>query len=194
MLFSQLSFEILYTIFKLLSTEDSFAWSHDRLLTWNDFQGKPDKTIPLWQHAMSATKLVHFTESDPVKKPSKIKLKLNKVRFEAHFVPKRAWAGTKHPSKDLLKHEQGHFDLAELIARELTEKIIQKLHGNTISTSYTDFDTADKDPDGIVTKIVAKEFGIVRKLAFFLMTNTTKTPTMAELITCKINMIRDLIN
>jgi hypothetical protein len=74
-----------------MSSDESFVWTKERFLTWNDFQGTPDKTAPSWQHAISATKLMQITDFDPVQKSTKIKLKINSVKMEVNFVPKKSW-------------------------------------------------------------------------------------------------------
>lgn len=150
-----------------MSSEEYFVWAKDRLLTWNDFQGEPDATSQSWMHALSATTLTQFTDFDPIMKSTKIKLKINWVRIEARFVPHRSWVKEGRKTPDLLKHEQGHFDIAELMAREITEKMNKKLKGKSIMSPYSTLDEADKDPQNLITKFAKKEFDILEKTAKF---------------------------
>lgn len=88
-------------------------WSNDRRLTWDDFQSAADETEPL--HAMTSTNIA-----------VKANCQGNTMTFEVTclFALSESWSKNK-VSDDLLHHEQMHFDLTEVYARQLRYKLTQ---------------------------------------------------------------------
>ena len=88
-------------------SQDSIFWSPNYKLSWEDFQRKPDLS----------------SKDDAVSSPG-IKYHLSasedsfSVRVFCFFIRSKSWSKIKS-SKNLLMHEQGHFDIAELFARKL---------------------------------------------------------------------------
>lgn len=146
-------------------TPQKIPWSHDRLLTWDDFQGEVDMSNE--HQALSATNLAHTTDFDPIQKSFKIKLKINWVKMDASFFPHRSWVKPEHKTNGLLNHEQGHFDISELVAREIEEKINQKFKGKMISSNYRSIEDADKETKQIITKLIKKETDRISEIAKF---------------------------
>ena len=143
---------------KILDSK-KIPWSSDRLLTWDDFKGDVDV---LSKHdALSKTRLSHKTHFDPVQKTTKIKLKINWTKMDASFIPDDSWVKPQKRTNQLLKHEQGHFDIQELVARETEKKLNQKFNGKLITTNYASLEEADKDPKQIITKKIKKEIKII---------------------------------
>ncbi|MES2376241.1 MAG: DUF922 domain-containing protein [Bacteroidota bacterium] len=100
-------------------------WQKDRPLTWKDFQGAvPDDNSSSastssyikyeWQHRMRDTTHV--------------------LSFKIHcmFNPQASWKRKGQTNKDLLSHEQLHFDITELYAR----KLAQALNSATYTANY----------------------------------------------------------
>jgi hypothetical protein len=85
------------------------AWHPDRLLTWSDFRG----TNPTPTTGVDAISHCVLYPSYSFDKQG--------VRYvvETRFVPSKSWARNKEGGSDqLLRHEQGHFDLTEYYARQ----------------------------------------------------------------------------
>lgn len=91
--------------------EDSIIWSNNRRLTWDDFESPADENDPL--HAMTSTNIA-----------VKANCSGNTMRFDVKcvFMKKDSWTKNRL-SKRLLDHEQVHFDLTELHARLLRQKL-----------------------------------------------------------------------
>jgi hypothetical protein len=85
-------------------------WSGARKLGWEDFRGQINST----SHADAAT-AIHIS-AKPFYKKKKIF-----YAVDAYFIPDQSWYRSK--SEALLRHEQLHFDLAELYARKARKKI-----------------------------------------------------------------------
>lgn len=105
---------ILIPLFSFISIgeENLIEWSPSRKLTWNDFQGKPDPDSP--NAALTNSSInVEFGYNNKGLKHS-IKCRFNKLL---------SWGKIKNDY--ILKHEQGHFDIAETHARILNKQLTE---------------------------------------------------------------------
>ena len=94
--------------------ETGIVWTNNRRLTWDDFKSPADEAEPL--HAMTSTNIA-----------VKANCKGNQMNFDVKcvFVTKDSWTKNRL-SKKLLAHEQMHFDLTEVHARRLRQKLNQE--------------------------------------------------------------------
>jgi len=92
--------------------EKTIAWSKDRPLRWEDFhRTPPSKTT---NGGITATNVVlTFLDNQ------------GSIKVQAVFFTKKSWVIPKYKSDYALKHEQIHFDIAELYARMLKRKIVE---------------------------------------------------------------------
>lgn len=89
----------------------------NRPLVWKDFDGKVNKEAPYWA-ATYASIGCDLINSDGVKNGETPKFQVT-VGFG-----KESWANRKKElSDDLLKHEQGHFDIALICGAELQKRL-----------------------------------------------------------------------
>jgi hypothetical protein len=138
------------------------VWSKDRFLSWDDFQGEVNYSLPSWQHALSTTEVYAKPHFEPIQKSTKIKLEIVSITAEAVFIPSDSWVKDNYKMPKLLKHEQGHFDIAELTAREISTKL-QTLQDKSITTPYSDIEIANKDPNGIMKKFIQNKIADAKK-------------------------------
>lgn len=118
----------LLSLFSLIITINSYAqdtinWRANYKLKWQDFQGKPD------------TNSIYSAVSNPV---IKYKLRADEDGFNVevfcYLIKGNSWARYK-TNDTLLKHEQGHFDIAELFARKLRKLFSEyKFNYKTVGT------------------------------------------------------------
>lgn len=91
----------------------------NRMLTWEDFAGTPDNSSSYFAYTAYSTKFkfdgVSF-EGD--------KAILKGFLMTLEFEPKKSWVKKGKETTDLLKHEQGHFDVGLLYMQEVMEKIV----------------------------------------------------------------------
>ncbi|GAB3195913.1 hypothetical protein ABID22_001656 [Pontibacter aydingkolensis] len=117
-------------------TVEKLTWSDSRRLTWDDFKGAPETGNP--HHALTAANLAVDA-----------KCTSNAFSYDVKcvFLPEESWSKNKK-SASLLKHEQLHFDLTEVHARQLRKKLKElgsscsNLKGNlstTVSTAFKDW-------------------------------------------------------
>jgi hypothetical protein len=90
--------------------EELIDWSASRQLAWSDYKAKPD---PDSDAAASTTTYLG------------IEYNMNEKGFtykiQCKFSKTRSWGHAK--TDYILKHEQGHFDIAEIFARKLNQKM-----------------------------------------------------------------------
>ena len=93
--------------------EDGIVWQAERRLSWDDFQSEANSREPL--HAMTSTNIEVQAHCNG-----------NQMQFEVKcvFKTKDSWSKNKK-SERLLAHEQMHFDLTEVHARRLRQKLAQ---------------------------------------------------------------------
>lgn len=87
-------------------------WKEDRLLTWDDFNGKPQRRF--------AAASTHY---DLLKYLSKADNNSATVTIEAVFFRHESWKNKNWLNDEVLAHEQKHFDIVELFARKLRKAI-----------------------------------------------------------------------
>ncbi|MCA0430381.1 MAG: hypothetical protein LCH32_07750 [Bacteroidetes bacterium] len=109
-------FFIAITLFFGISSYSSqtIIWQENKPLKWSDFKGKPEKRF-----AVASTSYV----IDMV--TFEITQNQFKVSTNAIFYCKDSWKNNKWISDAILKHEQLHFDIAELFSRKMREKVTQ---------------------------------------------------------------------
>jgi len=113
----------------------AIIWNKDYLLKWEDFKGNPDQKIPA--SARSAVGLESQPNIQLIVTKTKYKFKINTVGIKAIFIPDASMVikdrVSKQGSASLLRHEQGHFDLAEEIARKSNIKLDSKFNSRTFT-------------------------------------------------------------
>jgi hypothetical protein len=111
-LFSILGFTYLPQINNLrVKNEPQIIWSTSQL-TWNDFQRRMKKSALYDAVTLSAISNGFSSENSH----------LNFI-VKALFFPKDSKKKANKLSSELLKHEQGHFDITEIYARKLRQSL-----------------------------------------------------------------------
>lgn len=92
-------------------SSDTIIWKQDSLLTKENFKGKPKGNIP----AFACTGIfLHMEESDGT------------LKFYVEAIFSKSKSFMKESSVYTLKHEQLHFDIAELCARKFRKALSEK--------------------------------------------------------------------
>ena len=132
-----LAFPVLILPLLVLSQleEDHIKWQENRKLTWDDFRAAP---LKIGNTAAMTTTHLGFSYNIS---NGKITYKID-CRFEKN----KSWGLVKN--EWILKHEQGHFDIAEIFARQLN-KLINEYQFNKSSFQ--------KDLDAIYKSVVAEK-------------------------------------
>jgi len=130
------SFLITAFIFPLLvflQLDDGYIkWHESRRLTWDDFKAEP---LQIGNTAAMTTTHLGFSYNVVNGKAT--------YKIDCRFEKKRSWGLVKNDW--ILKHEQGHFDIAEIFARKLNKSVSEYQFNKT---------SFRKDLDGIYKSVV----------------------------------------
>ena len=94
---------------------NKLLWSQNQKVQWKDFTGKAQKSSKA--HALTATEISYSLEYNKKKKAYEADVK-------CLFVKNKSWV-KEDPTPELLKHEQLHFDIAELASRKIRMGIVK---------------------------------------------------------------------
>lgn len=96
--------------------QEEVEWSPDFRFTWNDFKGK----VPAGSGAAATTASGISYDFSTYYEHGEMKVDFN---VYAYFYPTKSWYKPDISNDVTLLHEQLHFDITELYARKLREKL-----------------------------------------------------------------------
>lgn len=103
---------------------DELPWSPDRPLTWDDFKGQPPDNVgpeaAFIRYRLSYQYRWTVTQ-DP--KTGKWRATVSSLKVTNTMVRSKSWVDPARKTDELLKHEQGHFDINEVYRRILEQKL-----------------------------------------------------------------------
>jgi len=115
-----------------MSENDILVWSNDSFLKWSDFKAESNSAAFEDSHSIIKYRQTWTVNSDEI--GNQILFFIENLQLSVEFHPVLSWVRLSQVNDDLLKHEQGHFDLAELVKRENLEKLKNKFHGKQFPT------------------------------------------------------------
>lgn len=98
-------------------TADEIVWRSDRPLTWNDFEGRVSDEGDERRVAATAASLGWSYGYEVEWSDAGCAYRITEIRSSAVFETGESWVKSDHREPDVLAHEQGHFDIAELYRR-----------------------------------------------------------------------------
>ena len=107
-----------------MSENNVVNWSNDNLLKWSDFKAESNPAI--FEDSYSTIKygFTWIVNSDKINE--EIVFSIHDIKLSVEFHPLLSWVRKLESTDDLLKHEQGHFDLAEILKRD-HDKVFEKI-------------------------------------------------------------------
>src|SRR5690242_11936695 len=91
-------------------SEELLNWSDDRKLTWNDYKASPSS-----ESDAAASTTTYLAISYNISRDG------FSYTIQSKFSKSRSWG--RHKNDYILSHEQAHFDIAEIFARKLHQKM-----------------------------------------------------------------------
>ncbi len=88
-------------------------WTKDRKLNWSDFQSKKGTINFEGAQSATSTMLIPFLSKDNI----------YYYKILAGFFKNKSWVDSVYTEDFILKHEQIHFDIAELFARKMRKEV-----------------------------------------------------------------------
>jgi len=120
----------IFPLFLLSQREDDhIKWNENRKLTWDDFKAEPLK--------MGSTVAITSTHLGFSYSFANGKIT---YKIDCWFDKRKSWGLVKNDW--ILKHEQGHFDIAEIFARQLYKSVSEYQYSKT--TFQTDLNAIYK--------------------------------------------------
>jgi hypothetical protein len=116
----------------MMSENNILVWSNDTFLRWSDFEAESISAAFEDSHSFIKYRYTWTVNSDEIE--NQIIFFIENIQLSVEFHPVLSWVRLSQANDDLLKHEQGHFDLAELIKRENLEKLKNKFHEKQFPT------------------------------------------------------------
>ena len=104
-----------------MSDQNTIPWSRDYFLDWSDFQAESNPAVFEDAHSVIKYRFTWTINSENF--GNEIYFSIKNIQLYPEFHRQLSWVRPSVATKKLLKHEQGHFDLAELLRNEITEKI-----------------------------------------------------------------------
>ncbi len=126
-----ISIILFYSISSLL-LDDFIVWSKDCFLRWNDFQAESNPAA--FEDAHSTIRFRHTWTLNSDKVENKIVFFIENLHLSVEFHPVLSWYRQGENNDTLLRHEQGHFDLGELVKNENLENLQNKFYGKQFPT------------------------------------------------------------
>jgi hypothetical protein len=115
-----------------MENNDVITWSKDYLLNWSDFKAESNPSV--FEDSSSYIKYHHTWTVNSEMSDGKIYFQIDDIQLSTQFLRHLSWVREKQSSSELLKHEQGHFDLAELLRPIITEKIQNEFNNKKFPT------------------------------------------------------------
>ena len=115
-----------------MSQNNTIPWSKDYFLDWSDFQAESNPAVFEDVHSTIKYRYTWTVNSDSI--GNQIRFFIENIDLTAEFYPLLSWVRQPQATPPLLKHEQGHFDFAELLRSEITEQIQNVFNGKKFPT------------------------------------------------------------
>jgi len=115
-----------------MSENTILTWENDLHLKWSDF--KAESNTAVFEDSNSVIKYRFTWTVNSEKIDDKIVFLIEDIHIFVDFHPLLSWVRISESSDDLLKHEQGNFDMAELVKRENIIKLQDKFYSKHFPT------------------------------------------------------------
>ena len=115
-----------------MSENDIIYWSKDYSLNWSDFKAESNPAIFEDSHSTIKYGFTWLVDSHALN--DEIVFSIDEIKISVHFHPLLSWVRQSESTDNLLKHEQGHFDLAELLRRDYDKILKNKFYEKVFPT------------------------------------------------------------
>lgn len=141
---------------------DLIEWSADHFLKWSDFKAEHNPALFEDSHSTIKYRFTWTVNSDTL--DGQIVFLIENIALFVEFYPLLSSVRNAHATNDLLKHEQGHFDLAELTKNENLEKLQNKFYKKEFLTRGKNEDQRKQFAKEDSGKMIASEIELLEKL------------------------------
>ncbi len=147
-----------------MSQNNIISWSKGYFLDWLDFQAESNPAVFEDVHSTIKYRYTWTVNSDSV--GNQIRFFIENIDLTAVFHPLLSWVRQSQATPQLLKHEQGHFDFAELLRPEITQQIQNVFNEKKFSTRGQNPDQQKQFAREDSGLLIANEIGKWEKYLF----------------------------
>ena len=115
-----------------MSDPHVLEWNNDFFLKWSDFEAESNPAVFEDSHSTIKDRFTWIVSSEKI--DDQIMFLIDDIRLFVEFHPLLSWVRPFQSNDDLLKHEQGIFDLAELVKRENLKLLQDIFYGKRFPT------------------------------------------------------------
>ncbi len=115
-----------------MSQNDVVVWSDNSSLTWSDFKAESNPASYEDSHCVIKYQFTWIINSK--NSENEILFSIEDIQLTTEFHSILSWVRPLQNNDSLLAHEQGHFDLAEMIKRENLEKLQKRFYEKEFPT------------------------------------------------------------
>ncbi|MCE2506994.1 MAG: hypothetical protein J4F36_11140 [Nitrosopumilaceae archaeon] len=115
-----------------MAENEILSWTKNFSLKWSDFKAEHNPASFEDSHSVIKYGFTWIVDSEKI--DNEILFIIKNIQISVEFCPLLSSVRTSETSDQLLKHEQGHFDLAELVKRENITSLQMKFEGRQFPT------------------------------------------------------------
>ncbi|MCV0392303.1 MAG: hypothetical protein K5790_03295 [Nitrosopumilus sp.] len=115
-----------------MGEHEIIVWSKDRKLNWSDFKAESNPAVFEDSHSVIKYRYTWVVNSEKI--GDTIMFFIENIQLFVEFHPLLSWVRNSIEQDKLLNHEQGRFDLAELIKQEKISKLCEIFYGKKFPT------------------------------------------------------------
>ncbi|MFQ5496544.1 MAG: hypothetical protein ACE5DU_01515 [Nitrosopumilus sp.] len=115
-----------------MSETGTVEWDREIFLKWTDFKAESNPAVFEDSHSVLKYRFTWTVNSN--KLDDIVVFLIDDIRLSVEFIPQLSWVRFPDVSDNLLKHEQGHFDLGELVKRENINILQNTFYGKQFPT------------------------------------------------------------
>ena len=115
-----------------MNESDIVTWSSQNNLSWSNFKAEPNPAV--FEDAHSSINYRPTWTVNSEKMGSQILFFIENLEISVEFHSLLSWVRESYADENLLKHEQGHFDLAELTKNEKLSELQNIFYGKKFPT------------------------------------------------------------
>lgn len=115
-----------------MGEKTTLEWSANFQLSWSDFQAESNTAIFEDSHNVIKYRFTWVVNSENI--DEQIVFMIENISLFVEFHPLLSWVRQSETNESLLNHEQGNFDLAELVKRENIANLQVKFYNRYFPT------------------------------------------------------------
>jgi hypothetical protein len=115
-----------------MGEKSTLEWIPDSSISWSDFQAESNPAIFEDSHSVIKYRFTWTVNSDKI--DDDIVFLIENISLFVEFHPLLSWVRLSEANDSLLCHQQGNFDLAELVKRENLIQLQEKFYKRHFST------------------------------------------------------------